>query len=269
MIGTAVLVIVILALGYVLGIAPKLAEAGASALQVQQAQGQNQAQQATLTQLEGQYKNIGALRAKLASLQLSVPSTADGEDFVTEINSAMKTSQTTLDTITLAEPVPFATGSTAASTTVTTPGAGSTPTPAPTSTAPPVAASGATSDAATAPTPVAGASYTVAVVITVEGSPDQVFQFDNLMQTGPRLFLTTTVAFQSQNASASGAAGSSASSTGGGSSSQSSQSGVLSGYIFVVSGTDVEPTPTAIPTPNPTDTSIPTTTPTPTNTPKP
>jgi hypothetical protein len=269
LIGTALAVIVILVAGYFLGVAPKLAQAGASALQVQQAQGQNQAQQATLDQLEGQYKNIGTLRAKLAALQLSVPSNADGEDFLTEINTAMKTSQTTLDSITLAEPVPFATGSIAAPTTTgTTPDAGSTATPAPTATAAaPTTVSGGTSDAATAPTPAAGAAYTVAVIITVEGSPDQVFQFDNLMQNGSRLFLPTTVAFQSQNASATGAGGSSASGSGGGSGGQSSQGGVLTGYLFVVSGTDVEPTPTS--TPAPSGTSIPTTTPTPTDTPKP
>jgi hypothetical protein len=254
--------VAILAVGYFVGVAPKLADASAAAAQVQMADDQNAAEQATVDKLRGEYDNMSSLTAQLASLQLSIPSTPDGNGMVNEISTAASQSGVQFVSITFGEPVPFA--NSAPATAVPPPATASTPTPAPTSTAAPAAAptTGTGTSAATATAPASGVAYTVAVTLQVSGSTSQVMAFDTLLQNGTRLFLATTLGF--------GNSSSTTKTTGSASTTTVGDVGTFTGYVFVVSGSSAipvsAPAPTASSTPIPTPTGTPTPLPTPTGT---
>ncbi len=272
-IGAAAVIIAILALGYFVGISPKLTEASDAAAQLQQANGQNDAEQATVDKLKGEYNNMSALEAKLTALQLAIPSSPDGGDFFHEVNVAVQQSGVEFTSISFGEPTPFA-NSTNTNTSAIPP-ASSTPAPTATSTAAP-ATTTTGSTAANAPIPAAGVAYTVDITLNVTGTTAQVMDFDSLMQNGTRLFLATSLGFGNSSSTTkstttgSGTAGAATTST-----TTVGSTGTFTGFIFVVSGPSATSTPaptptsTSIPTPNPTGTSIPTLSPTPTNTPKP
>jgi hypothetical protein len=267
-IGAAILMVAILALGYFVGVSPKLAEASAAAAQMQQADSQNASEQATVDKLRGEYNNMSALTAKLATLQLAIPSTPDGNGMVQEISAAASQSGVQFTSITFGEPVPFASSASTSAvppTTTSAPAPSSTPTPAPTSA--PAPTSGAGTNAATAAAPASGVAYTVAVTLQVSGTVSQVMAFDTLLQNGTRLFLATSLGFGTSTATTK--------TTGSASTTTVGDVGTLTGYVFVVSGSSAipvsapAPTATPTPTPGPTGTPIPTGTPTPTATPKP
>lgn len=263
-IGASLLILVVLLLGYFLGVVPKLNEAAASAEQQAQVDAQNQQSEAILSTLAGQYKNLDELSAKLAALQVQMPSSPDGSTFADELSAAADAAHVSIKSITLGEAAPFG-----------TPAGAAAPAPAPTSTPAPVS-TGAPTQAAptTQAAPEPGQLYTISVAIVLNGLPDQIADFTSRVQSGGRYFFALELNFQEATGGSTSSTSTAANSDGtttkttvktGGS---SSNTGTLSGTIYVVTGTTVagaEPTPT--PTPIPTGTSTPI--PTPTGTPKP
>jgi hypothetical protein len=268
MIGGAIVIVAILAIGYFLVITPKIGEGDQTALQVQQAAQQQESTQSDLAKLQGQYKNLAALTAKLNSLEIAVPGSPDASDFTEELAAFQTASGAKISEITFGEgeaatpalaPVPASTAS-------------PTPTPTPAATTAPTTTTTTTTNA---PTP--GAVYAVAVSIKLTGKPDTIVAFSKLAQAGPRYFLATGLIFDSpsiDDASSSGSS-SSSSSSGSGSSGSSGSSdpngftGSINGYVYVVLPAVGVPTPTPTPIPTPVTSSIPTMTPTPTFSPKP
>ncbi len=232
---TGLAVVVIVALGWFLGASPLLqqaATADASRLQVQQ---QNQQQRIVLTSMQGQYQKLDQLKAQMAGLQLSVPGTADLDDFFDQVSAIASSSGASISSITAGEAQPYGatsgTGSSSKSSATSqpppsaTPAPSGAPVPAPTPTVP---------TAATAKAPsgdLASKLYVIPIDITLTSGSDQVTAFVDGLQNGKRLILVSSMAFTS-----------------------SPDGGTVSGYIFVVHDASAPPSPTPSATPTPTAT---------------
>jgi Tfp pilus assembly protein PilO len=190
-IGSVVVMVAVVALGWVLGIQPQLSAATEANSQRATVAQTNAAQEASLAKLKEDYKSIGKLNEQLAALDESVPSGTDAPDYVNQLDALAAASQVTLKGLTVADaqaytPVaPVAPAAPAAS-------GDAAATPTPTEAPALVAAPGSP--------PVTNAKITaenfasLAVQITVSGPYTNVLNFVNGLQTGKRLFLVTGLA---------------------------------------------------------------------------
>lgn len=238
--------VVILALGWVLGASPLLGQAAAADQSRAQVEQQNQQQRALLVSMQGQYRDLDKLKAKMAALQLSVPGTADLDDFFDQVAAGAAATGASISSITAGEARPYGTSSSS------TGGASSAPQPAPTATAAPSA-----SPAAPAPSPTPAAPGTVTgkaptgdlasklfvvpIDITLTSGMDQMVAFVDRLQRGPRLMLVDSMTVTASPAG-----------------------GTISGYVFVVH--DAGPTSSPSSSPSPLPSATPTATPAPTPT---
>jgi Tfp pilus assembly protein PilO len=184
MLGVALVAVVVVALGWVFGISPMLTKADLASSQAQSADAQNAAQQLALVRLKGQYDKLPELNAELKKLQLSVPETANLDDFLDQLQQLAQSTGVTI------------TGFTAAEATLYGGGDGTTAAPKPATTASTPAGSASSSTATTVPdSSLTGRLFSVPITITVKGSSDQVMAFTDASQKGTRFFLVTTDAF--------------------------------------------------------------------------
>lgn len=154
----------VLALGWLLGVAPKLAEAAASDTERTLVEAQNANSEAELIALADEFERIDELRDELDELAVAIPSDHGLEDFLDELAAAAAASGVTIDSVTTGEAVP------------------------PTATAPEAEASAQT-DAAVGPDGL----LSIAVSIGVSGPMSAVLGFSELVQTMPRLTLISTL----------------------------------------------------------------------------
>jgi hypothetical protein len=208
-IGGSILIILIIVLGYMLGISPKLAEGDAISAQQQTVDSDNVTQQAALDALRLKYSKIGELRAQYAALQTAIPLTANSPDFVDQVKSLADANGVTVTAMTIAEPAAVVLPVATAASSTAAPEASASAAP----TSSPAAVPAATSAGAAAGKALVGRLFFSAVHITVLGSSAQVFGFENALQQGQRLFLSDQVA-----ATAAGA----------------SPGGTISGYLLIV-----------------------------------
>jgi Tfp pilus assembly protein PilO len=245
-----VIMVAVLALGWIGLIAPQLAVATNAGLQMAGVQAQNAAQSQVLAKLKADNANLATLKKQLADLHTQIPADAQLDLFISQLNAIAQANGITLVGITNAVALPYA--SAPAATAPTTP-------TAPTSTAAPATtpAPAATAPATTPATPTVATNnlYTLAVTISVGGTQDQILAFSKALQTGKRLFIITTMSFS-------------------GTGNVDPATGTLTGYIFIaptpagfVSDSTATPTPTPGPTDAPTPSATTTSTPTPTPTP--
>jgi hypothetical protein len=154
----------VLALGWLLGVAPKLAEAAASDTERTLVEAQNANSEAELITLADEFERIDELRDELDELAVAIPSEHGLEDFLDELAAAAAASGVTIDSVTTGEAAPP---------TATTADAG-------TSTQ---------TDAAVGPDGL----LSIAVSIGVSGPMSAVLGFSELVQTMPRLTLISTL----------------------------------------------------------------------------
>ncbi|HEY5221596.1 MAG TPA: hypothetical protein VIJ18_00885 [Microbacteriaceae bacterium] len=199
-----VAIVAVLALGSLLGVQPQLANATAADQQRQSVANDNTAKQQVLDTLKNDYKGLPALKQNLATLQQSVPPSADMSAFISALDALAGSTGTTIESITVSDAQPY-----------TPPIAPVTP--APTSTP---AASGSASTATASPAPAPSAPkpkapaqvtnpqitaanfVAIPIQVRIGGGYDQALAFVNGLQHGARLFLVTT--FASSGSSASG-----------------------------------------------------------------
>ncbi len=189
-------IVIIVALGWFVGISPKIAEADATAAQQQVVETQNTAQEAELVTLRAQFAQLDVLRADYGALQSSIPGDANGDDFVDQLQAAATATGVILTTASLGEPqayIPFGeTAAPVADPAVEAPAAGS-----------PAAGSST----------LIGKLYTVSVAVGVSGSTEQIYNFVGAMQSGSRMLIVNGSSFDA---------------------SESLSIGALTGYILVV-----------------------------------
>jgi Tfp pilus assembly protein PilO len=192
--GTAVIVIAVAALGWFLGIQPRLAEAAAADTQRAGVAAQNAAYEVTLADLRTRYEDIDDLRADVAELREAVPAQADYSGFVAELNTIATQAGVGIAHLTVSEASWYASAAPTAPADAppAEPTDGATPTPSPTdaATAPPA-------DPVGVPVPLStqfvNGSNFVAIPVQIElsGDPAGFMNFVSALQLHPRLFLVT------------------------------------------------------------------------------
>lgn len=193
MIGSALLIVVVLALGFMLGVQPQLSVAADANAQRSTVESTNQQQEAALAKLKKDFESIATLKADLAALSVSVPDGTDVPAFVDQLNATANANGVVLSGITISDAqaytpvapqaIPAATAE--GTTTSETP---STPAPQPTAVpgSPPVSNALITTDN----------FASLAVQVKVVGSYAQVLDFVSGLQAGKRLMLVDALSTQ-------------------------------------------------------------------------
>ena len=161
-IAAAVLSVAIAALGWVLGISPKLDEAVIADSQRSAVEANNQAQEIQLAKIKAQYENIEDLRSQLAALRLQVPEGDDLARFVGQLHSLEQSTGANVESITASEPTPFV-----------------------------AAVDGSLPAVGNADLLTADKFIVIPVAISVSGTQASVMEFVSGLQNGERLFLVT------------------------------------------------------------------------------
>jgi Tfp pilus assembly protein PilO len=157
----ALLAVMILALGGLLGVKPQLDAAQASDDDRANVELLNAQHAAELTALKEQSTRLAEFQASVADLRLSVPAVADIESFTGELAALEASTGAEVQTYTAEEPALFVPSE---------------------------------STAAVTPTSVAGTSFVkVGVTIIVKGTRDQTLDFVKGLQSGSRLVLVNDV----------------------------------------------------------------------------
>jgi Tfp pilus assembly protein PilO len=107
-IGATILSIAVLALGWFIGISPKLAEAADLSAQQEGVASNNAALRVKVEALKKQYATINDLRSQLDVLQAQVPSDLRIDDFFDELNEAAKATGVSIQSFTSTTPQHYA-----------------------------------------------------------------------------------------------------------------------------------------------------------------
>jgi Tfp pilus assembly protein PilO len=200
-IGSVLAMVVVAALGWVLGIQPQLDQSTAADAQTLQVQGTNAANQVALNKLKKDSAALPELKSQLDALATSIPAEGQTPAFMDELTALASANGLTITASQItdgqgfippanpAAPAPAATTSGSGSTATPTPSpsASPTPTPTPAPTAvpgmPPAASSLVTKDDFTV----------IPVSVTVRGNYPNIVAFVAAAQKGQRLFLVNGI----------------------------------------------------------------------------
>ncbi len=103
---TAIIMIVVVALGWFLGISPKLADAARFDSERQGVQAQNDIARATIAQLQTDFEQIDSLLLELTALRAEFPTQAEYDDAVQELVRELLSENLTLGNLAINEPAP-------------------------------------------------------------------------------------------------------------------------------------------------------------------
>lgn len=193
--------VVVLALGFLVGVQPQLVATATAESQQQSVETQNATLRASLATLEEDNARLPALQAQLTTLDASVPSQAAMSSFLTELDQLAGASGTTVTgftssdavayepTVTDAAAAPAASDSAATDAAATDPAATDAAATAPVAPAAPVAP-----DLVTDPLVTATNFSSIPITVSIQGSYAQARDFLAKLQGGSRLFLVTTFA---------------------------------------------------------------------------
>lgn len=168
------LLIVVIIAGWLVGIAPQLADASRTNANRAAVLGQNAANEAILRKLKADYAGIDALRKDLSVLKVAVPASAEISTFVTELNSLANSHEVIVRSITVNDAKPYT----------------------PVALVAPTSESG-TSEASTSittnPRITSSNFIVIPVQFSVTGDYSKVLDFVHAVQVGPRLFLISNL----------------------------------------------------------------------------
>ena len=168
--GTVIVSLAVMVLGFLLGIQPKLTEMSNNAAALATAEGQNAIYAAELEALKVQYESIDEVRAKLEELRKSLPAEGDYEGFLRELDAAAAATGTTITTYNQSAPVVY--------------GPAAAPDPA---------------DPAAAPV-IGGTLLGIPIDMTISSTdPQTLFAFINQLRLGERLFLLGSFSLSASN----------------------------------------------------------------------
>ncbi|TFC47058.1 hypothetical protein E3T26_07370 [Cryobacterium sp. TMT1-21] len=201
LLGAALAIGVVAALGWMLGISPKIGEARAARADRVAVEAQNTAFEAQLVTLKKQYESIDELRSELSSLRQAVPNGPDMPDFVGQLDTIAGVHGVTLSSITVSDAQPYV-PMVVAPAVEAAPAAdapsGGTATPAPVDAAAAASAAAEAAIASAVPAPVVNPLVTaenfvaVPISLSVDGAYDDVVSFVDGLQKGKRLVMVTT-----------------------------------------------------------------------------
>lgn len=192
----AVVAMVVVALaGFFLGVQPHLAQAASDRTDQVSVDATNRTTAAELARLKDRAKSLPAMKAELAELTTSVPSSANMSSFYGAVDSVAARAGVKVSAITTSDAVAY-TAPVAASTAAGTEDSSASATDEATDEATPeptAASTGAATAPVTDPAISAANFSAIPVSVSVDGSFDQALSFVGGMQDGARLFLVTTV----------------------------------------------------------------------------
>ncbi|WP_181438343.1 hypothetical protein [Curtobacterium sp. MCLR17_040] len=192
----AVVAMVVVALaGFFLGVQPHLAQAASDRTDQVSVDATNRTTAAELARLKDRAKSLPAMKAKLAELTTSVPSSANMSSFYGAVDGVAARAGVKVSAITTSDAVAY-TAPVAASTAAGTEDSSASATDEATDAATPdptAASTGAATAPVTDPAISAANFSAIPVSVSVDGSFDQALSFVGGMQDGARLFLVTTV----------------------------------------------------------------------------
>lgn len=192
----AVVAMVVVALaGFFLGVQPHLAQAASDRTDQVSVDATNRTTAAELARLKDRAKSLPAMKAELAELTTSVPSSANMSSFYGAVDGVAARAGVKVSAITTSDAVAY-TAPVAASTAAGTEDSSASATDEATDQATPeptAASTGAATGPVTDPAISAANFSAIPVSVSVDGSFDQALSFVGGMQDGARLFLVTTV----------------------------------------------------------------------------
>ncbi|PZF44827.1 MULTISPECIES: hypothetical protein [unclassified Curtobacterium] len=192
----AVVAMVVVALaGFFLGVQPHLAQAASDRTDQVSVDATNRTTAAELARLKDRAKSLPAMKAELAELTTSVPSSANMSSFYGAVDGVAARAGVKVSAITTSDAVAY-TAPVAASTAAGTEDSSASATDEATDAATPdptAASTGAATAPVTDPAISAANFSAIPVSVSVDGSFDQALSFVGGMQDGARLFLVTTV----------------------------------------------------------------------------
>jgi Tfp pilus assembly protein PilO len=194
-IGAGLAMVVVVVMGWFLGIQPLLSSAATVSDNLAATQTRNAASSASIAKLKSDFGGITKLTQDVAALRESVPSSAQISAFVTELDSLAGEHQVEVSSITVSDAKAYTPPVVVAA----APATGTSATPSPTPTPAPTTAPVTAPAAPTAPVLVTNPKITAAnfiaipVELVIKGPYSKVLEFVRGLQTGPRLFLVTTM----------------------------------------------------------------------------
>lgn len=168
------LLVVVIIAGWLVGIAPQLADASRTNASRAAVLGQNVANEAILRKLKADYAEIDVLRNKLSVLKVAVPTSAEISTFVTELNFLANSHKVIVRSITVNDAKPYTPVELVA------PTSGS-------------ETSGAGASLTTNPRVTSSNFIVIPVQFSVTGDYSRVLDFVHEVQVGPRLFLISNL----------------------------------------------------------------------------
>ena len=105
--GTAIVCIAVIALGWFLGVTPKLAEGADADIQTTDVDSQNAIFSAELDAIKLENENLPALKSQLAELRVGLPAETQQSEFLAEVNAAAARAGVDVDTASFSEPQPY------------------------------------------------------------------------------------------------------------------------------------------------------------------
>jgi Tfp pilus assembly protein PilO len=170
-------------LGWFVGISPQLAAVASTNQNRAIIMNQNRVSEVLLARLKQDYLGIDALKTRIASLQVAVPTSAQLSTFVTELNLLAARHKVTVKAIAISDAQPY-----------TTPPA------------PPVSKNSAKTAVLTNPKITPANFVVIPIQISITGVFGEVLDFVHEVQVGPRLFLVATLSSKTSMTSTSGVA---------------------------------------------------------------
>ena len=203
-IGAVIVMVAVIAGGWVIGIQPQLAAVASANQNRANVEVQNATNEALLARLKRDYEGIDGLKNQLGILRTAVPADAEMSTFVTELNGLANTHGITVKSITVTDAKPYTPATMPSN---GTPQAGVTTNPK-----------------------ITSANFVVIPVqFSITGTYAKVLDFVHDVQTGPRLFLVSTLSSTGSTHSTGGAAAKTASATASG-----TVDSTVGGFVYVL-----------------------------------
>ncbi|MFZ2227681.1 MAG: hypothetical protein WA090_03385 [Candidatus Nanopelagicaceae bacterium] len=170
----SLLLVVVIVAGWLVGVAPQLADSSRTNASRAAVFGQNVSNEAILRKLKADYVGIDVLREELSVLKVAVPASAEISTFVTELNSLANSHTVIVRSITVNDAKPYTPVELVAPTTGSE-------------------TSGTSASVTTNPRITSNNFIVIPVQFSVTGDYSRVLDFVHEVQVGPRLFLISNL----------------------------------------------------------------------------
>ena len=189
--GSAIVMIGILAMGWFVGVDPQLQAKASTDEQRVSVEAQNTATELAIAKLKGDFESIDELRTELAGLRGSIPAGGELPAFLTQLDTLASESATSVTSLTVAEAIEYTAPATSVVVEPVEPAEGDESVE--------TDAAASVPETPETPTVLTDARITadnfvaIPITVTVQGNRDGARSFVDKLQHGPRLFMATQI----------------------------------------------------------------------------